>query len=152
MHDARSVYNVFGKSSSLKTLTNSFVLDATVNNIMFFDEYREVTLQVKFTTGSATGEFVEVLVETSGDLGTELPTNFFIWSEDNYPNSSPATYLGAAGTPYRFPVDVATPGSATTYLRSYSFKVQARWLRISVRSTAAANFGSAWVQAWISKK
>lgn len=151
MPDARAVYNVFGTSAAQKTLTASFVADSQVNSIFLFDGYRELVLNISLTTGAGTGEFCQVQIETCNDLGNN-PTNWFVFSENNYPNSTPATYLAIAGTPYQTPGDVTTPAAATNYVRSYALKLQARWIRIKVKSTAGSSFGSAWVQAWISER
>lgn len=145
-HDARVRYDVFGVAGTLKTLTASFVADTTKAAVVLADGFREFTINVSFLSGSATGEFCDVQIETSND-----GSNFFVWSEDNFPDAAPATRLDVAGTFYRFPKDVTTPASGTTYNRSYSFKLQAKYLRFKVKSSAGASFGSAWVELWASE-
>lgn len=142
-HEATVRYNVFGTSAAKKTLTAAFVADTANAAVVFTEGFREFTLNIAFTTGSATGEFVDVQIETSAD-----GTNFFVWGEDHFPDASPPTFNEVSGTFYRFPADVATPAAATTYLRSYTFKTASNYLRFKVKSSAAANFGSAWVELW----
>ena len=145
---ARAQYSIFGTSATPKTLTGSFVADSAHNNgVLFFDGFREITLNIKFITGSATGEFCQVQLETSND-----GTNWFVYSEVNQPDASPITKLLISATPYQFPSEVATPGSATTYQTSYSIKLQAKGVRLKVKSTAGANFGSAWLEVWFSER
>lgn len=151
MAHARSQYNVFGTSSALKTLTASFVADAAQNSIINFDGYREVVINLSFLTGSGTGEFSQVQIETSNDITNGTPTNWFVFGETASPDASPATTLSVPATPYKFPGEVLIPVAATSYKTSYPIKIQARWLRFKLKSTASSNFGSAWLQVWCSE-
>lgn len=150
-HGARSQYNVFGLSSAFKTLTAAFVADAAQESgIIYFDGARELTLNLNFLSGSAIGEFCEIQIETSNDITSGLPTNWFVFSEDQTPDASPPTVAQVGPLPYKFPA-VVSPAATTNFPISYSLKLQARWLRFKLKSTAGANFGSAWLQVWASE-
>lgn len=144
-------YNVFGTASVLKELTGSYVADT--NAIQLADGMRTMTIETSFTPGT-TGEFCEVRVETSEDEGHGSPTNFYFFSENNYPDAAPvATLLGVEGVPYSFPKDVASPQAATNYKRSYTVNSLggARWVRISARSTVGSSFGTAFIRVRFSE-
>lgn len=145
-------YNVFGTAAVPKTLTASYVADT--NAIQLSDGMGTCTFDVAFTPGG-NGEFCDLLVEMSMDEGFGSPTNFFAFSENNYPDAAPvASYLGVEGVPYEIPRDVATPQSATTYYRSYTINNigGAKWMRFKAKSTAGANFGTAWIQVRFSER
>lgn len=142
-------YSVFGTAASPKTLTAAYVADT--NAIQVFDGFSKCTIEVSFTPGG-NGEFCDVLVETSEDVTNGIPTVFFPFSEYGFPSAVPvAAYIGVEGVPYESPRDVATPQAATNYKRSYTVDVTAKYLRFTVKSTAGANFGTAWVRVMFSE-
>lgn len=139
-------YSVFGTAASPKTLTASYVADTKA--VQLADSLRGCMLEVSFTPGT-TGEFCEVLIETSMDQGFGSPTTFYAFSEENFPDAAPvATYLGVEGIPYRFPADIATPTGSTTYTRSYLIGDLrgAVWVRVSARSSGSSGFGTAFIR------
>lgn len=143
-----NTYDVFGTSTALKELTASYVADSKA--VAFFRYMESITLEVSFTTGSATGEFVDIQILLSNDPIESTPTNFFVWTPAIQADASPATEWDASAVGVRMPKDVASPAATTNYKRSVTLNPEAaNWIKVMVKSSAAGNFGSAWVRATV---
>lgn len=141
-------YDVFGTSSALKTLTGSYVADS--KSTVLFRYMDAVTLEVSFTTGNATGEFIDVQILLSNDPIETTPSNFYAWVPAVQADASPATEWDASGAGLRMPKDVATPAANTNYKRSVTLNPEgANWVKVMVKSSAGGTFGAAWVRATV---
>jgi len=145
----QGTYNPFGLSSALKTLTASYVADT--NSYFLFRYCDAVTLECSFTTGSATGEFLDVQVLLSNDPIDATPSNWYVWAPAVTTDAAPATVFQVSSAGLRLPMDVTTPAALTNYKRSLTINPEAaNWVQIKAKSSASANFGSAWVRATVS--
>lgn len=151
MIGATNTQVVFGTSpTTRKTLTASYVADT--NSYVLYRYCKEANIEIFFTTGTATGEFCDVLVETSNDGLDATPTNWTIWSPILTPDSTPTTKYNTYGVGIEVPSDAITPAAGTSYKRSITINPEgANWLRFSVKSSASANFGSATVKVTVSE-
>ena len=145
----QATYNVFGTSSALKALTASYVADS--KSTCLFRYMDSVTLEVSFTTGSATGEYIDVQILLSNDPIETTPTNFYTWSPAVTTDAAPPTVFQVSSAGLRFPMDIPSTASGTNYKRSVTLNPEAaNWIQFKAKSSAGANFGSAWVRATVS--
>lgn len=146
---SQETYAVIGTNATAATLTAAF---ADNRGTFLSAFHKNLHLDVKFTPG-ANNQFLLLLVEYSNDYGTSAPTNFFPLTTqvpattelDVYADSG--TSMGtASGIPIVIPGDKTTT-SGTAVTAAYDLEINARWVRLSVRDSGSANFGSASVYA-----
>ena len=145
----QAVYNPFGTSAALKTLTDSYVADT--NSYFLFRYCDALTLECSFTTGSATGEFLDVQIQLSNDPITNTPTNWYVWAPAIQADAAPATMYDVSAVGFRVLMDLTTPAANTNYKRSLTINPEsANWIKVLAKSSASANFGAAWIRVSVS--
>jgi len=140
-----AMQDVFGNSTTPKTLTASFVADTKA--VMYFKYFKKMNLGALFTPGT-TGEFALIQVETSAYDGTTNPpeASFRVYSDYRQPDANPGTELDVFGVPFAVPKDVASPTSATAYYRSLVIEdLTCNWIRIKAKSSGSSGFGTLYV-------
>lgn len=148
-------YNAIGTSTSPATLTAAF----TGNRITLFSKYmRRMRLEITFTPGAgSTNQFLLLLIETTNEEAAGGPTNFYplgvqinATTEVDYYADSGTSMGTGSGIPIVIPGDKTTTASQAI---STSFEVDdlnATYVRLSVRDSGSANFGTCYVRATFS--
>lgn len=143
--DSPTTYNVIGTPASATTLTAT-VTDTT--GTVFCKGYRRARIEGTFTPG-ANNQIAHVLIETSNDITTSTPSNFYpigssvtgTTSIDVYADSGTGRGT-ASGLFLRIPGDTTTANGTAVSFSEPVNDLTANWLRISARDSGSANFGT----------
>lgn len=151
MTDSPLVYNALGTPTAPVTLTAAFSGNRYVQLCEGFKRFR---LEGAFVPGSgSTNQQARILVETSGDYGTESPANWYPITVDISGTTEIDVYADggdgmgtASGIPIVIPGDKTSTAGTSVDFSTPNKDLCSRWIRISARDSGSANFGTLFVR------